>query len=174
MPPSLALLLWFVLILGLLWFDPAKEAKVSGALWVPLAWMFFMGSRAPSQWLGVGSAGGMAQSFEEGDPLNRAFYLLLLILSVAILVSRSFRFRNFFARNQALTLFVFYGLLSILWSDFPFPAFKKWFRDLGDYSLVLVVLSDRHPLEAVRTLLRRLGYFLIPLSVLLIKYFLKK
>lgn len=156
---------------GLLWFDPAKDTKVSAALWVPLAWMFFMGSRAPSQWLGLGGSGGVAQSFEEGDPLNRAFYLLLLVLSIAILVSRSFRFGNFFAKNQALTLFLFYALLSVLWSDFPFPAFKKWFRDLGDYSLVLVVLSDRHPLEAVRTLLRRLGYFLIPLSVLLIKYF---
>ena len=84
MPPSLALLLWFVLLVGLFRFDPAKETKVSGALWVPLTWMFFMGSRAPSQWLGVSSAGGMAQSFEEGNPLNRAFYLMLLILSVAI------------------------------------------------------------------------------------------
>jgi O-antigen ligase len=37
--------------------------------------------------------------------------------------------------------------------------------------MVLVVLSDPRPLEAVSTLLRRLGYLLIPLSVLLIKYF---
>jgi exopolysaccharide production protein ExoQ len=171
MPPSLALLLWFILLVGLLWFDPAKETKVSAALWVPVAWMFFMGSRAPSQWLGVGSAGGMAQSFEEGDPLNRAFYLMLFILSIVILVSRSFRWGKFFAKNQALTAFLLFALVSVLWSDFPFPSFKKWFRDLGDYSLILVILSDRHPFEAVRTVLRRLGYLLIPLSVLLIKYF---
>jgi exopolysaccharide production protein ExoQ len=171
MPPSLALLLWFVLLVGLLWFDPAKETKVSGALWVPLAWMFFMGSRAPSQWLGVGSAVGMAESLAEGDPLNRAVVLVLFFLSIAILVSRSFRWGNFFARNWALIAFLLFALASVLWSDFPFPAFKKWFRDLGNYSMVLVVLSDRRPREAVSTLLRRLGYLLIPLSVVLIKYF---
>jgi exopolysaccharide production protein ExoQ len=171
MPPSLALLLWFILLVGLLWFDPTKETKVSGALWVPLAWMFFMGSRGPSQWLGVQSAVGMADSLEQGDSLNRAVYVVLFFLSIAILVSRSFRWGNFFAKNRALTAFLLYALVSVLWSDFPFPAFKKWFRDLGDYSLVLVVLSDRRPREAVCTLLRRLGYLLIPLSIVLIKYF---
>ena len=37
--------------------------------------------------------------------------------------------------------------------------------------MILVVLSDPRPLEAVRTLLRRLCYLLIPLSILLIKYY---
>jgi O-antigen ligase len=37
--------------------------------------------------------------------------------------------------------------------------------------MVLVVISDARPLAAVGTLLRRLGYLLIPLSVVLIKYF---
>jgi exopolysaccharide production protein ExoQ len=172
MPPFLALILCFILVAGLFWYDAAQEVKVSGALWVPLTWMFFMGSRGPSQWLGTTpGAGGIAQALEEGDPLNRAIYLGLLFLSIVILVSRSFRWGDFFARNRALTVFLLFALASFLWSDFPFPAFKKWFRDLGDYTIVLVVLSDLHPLEAVSTLLRRLGYLLIPLSVVLIKYF---
>jgi exopolysaccharide production protein ExoQ len=128
MPPSLALLLWFVLLVGLLWFDPAKEAKVSGALWLPLAWMFFMGSRGPSLWIGgtvALRAGGMAEALEEGDPLNRTVYLVLFFLSIAILVSRSFRWGNFFARNWALTTFLLFALASVLWSDLPFPAFKN-------------------------------------------------
>ena len=61
--------------------------------------------------------------------------------------------------------------MSVFWSDFPFVSFKRWFRDLGNYLVILVVLSDPHPLEAVRTLLRRLCYLLIPLSILLIKYY---
>jgi len=36
MPPFLALLLWLVLLLGLLRYDPAKDAGTSAALWVPL------------------------------------------------------------------------------------------------------------------------------------------
>ena len=95
----------------------------------------------------------------------------MLFLGIAILVSRSFRWGNFFRQNWALTAFVLFALVSVVWSDFPFPAFKKWFRDLGNYVMVLVVITDPLPLEALSTLLRRLGYLLVPLSVVLIKYF---
>jgi O-antigen ligase len=61
--------------------------------------------------------------------------------------------------------------MSVLWSDFPFVSFKRWFKDLGNYLVILVVLSDPHPLEAVQTLFRRLSYLLIPLSLVLIKYY---
>lgn len=171
MPPHLALSIWLVLLLVLFWLDPAKDTKVSVALWVPLIWMFFLGSRGLSIWLGTSTATGIAQSLEEGDPLNRAVELGLVLLAVGILVSRSFRWGEFFARNWALTAYLLFALVSVVWSDFPFPAFKKWFRDLGNYAVILVVLSDPQPLEAVRTVLRRLGYLLIPLSVVLIKYF---
>ena len=69
-------------------------------------------------------------------------------------------------------VFLLFALLSVLWSDFPLVALKRWFRDLGNYLVILVVLSDPRPLEAVRALLRRLCYLLIPLSILLVKYYL--
>lgn len=50
-------------------------------------------------------------------------------------------------------------------------AVKRWFRDLGNYLVLLIPLSDRLPYEAVVAVLRRLCYILISLSVLLIKYF---
>jgi len=178
MPPTLALILWFVLLLALFAFDSANEAKISAALWVPVTWMFFMGSRSLSQWLAgndvmmVGGAGAsVALGLEEGNPLNRTVELVLLSLGVAILVSRSFRWGVFFTRNWALTVYVLFALVSVLWSDLPFAAFKKWFRDLGDYVMILVVLSHPHPLGALSTLLRRIGYLLIPLSVVFVKYF---
>jgi exopolysaccharide production protein ExoQ len=175
MPSSLALFLWFVLLVGLFWLDPAKEAKVSGALWVPLTWTFFLATRSPSMWLGwktvAGGLAGAAESLQEGDPLNRTVESVLLLLAISILVSRSFRWGDFFVRNRVLTAYLLFALVSVLWSDFPVPAFKRWFRDLNSYVMVLVVVSDPRPLEAVRTLLRRLGYLLIPLSVVLVKYF---
>jgi len=175
MPPDVALFLWFVLLLALFAFGSAREPKVSAALWVPVTSMFFMGSRQPTQWLSgniaAGGGAGGPEALAEGDPLNRTVSLVLLVLGIAILVSRSFRWGDFFARNRVLTAYLLFALVSVVWSDLPFPAFKKWFRDLGNYVMVLVVLSDPHPLEAVSTLLRRLGYLLIPLSVVLIKYF---
>jgi O-antigen ligase len=174
MPADVVVLLWFVLLLALFAFDPAHEPKVSWALWLPLTWMFFLGSRQPSQWLsGNVSTGGaiVAQALAEGNPLNRTCELVLVLLGIAVLVSRSFHWGDFFGRNRVLTAYILFALASVFWSDFPFAAFKKWFRDLGNYLMVLVVLTDRRPLQAVSTLLRRLGYLLIPLSVVLIRYF---
>ena len=86
-------------------------------------------------------------------------------------MSRSFNWGSFFSRNLALMAFLSFALVSVCWSDFPFVALKRWFRDLGSYLVILVVLSDPRPLEAVRTVLRRLSYLLIPLSILLNKYY---
>jgi O-antigen ligase len=170
MPPLLALLLWFILLVGLWCFDPAKGPKTSAALWVPLIWLFIVGSRLPSQWLS-GDTGQAAAALEEGNLLDRSIFLILILLAVGILTSRSFKWGAFFAHNSALTAFLCFALLSACWSDFPFIAFKRWFRDLGNYVVILVVLSDPRPLEAFRTLFRRLCYLLIPLSIVIVKYF---
>src|SRR5216683_1043124 len=170
MPPSIALLVWFVLLVALFRFDPAKYPGSSLALWVPLIWIFIVGSRLPSQWLGL-QVGSANQALENGNPLDRTIFFLLIVLAIAVLVVRGFNWGGFFARNIFLVAFLFFALLSVLWSDFPFVSFKRWFRDLGNYLVILVVVSDPNPLEAARTLLRRFCYLLIPLSILLIKYF---
>lgn len=170
MPPSVALLVWLVLLLALLRFDPARVPTTSFALWLPVTWMFIVASRLPSQWLG-GSIGSAAQAFEEGNSLDRSFFLILIVLAIAVLFARSFQWFSFFSQNLALTAFIFFALLSVLWSDFPFVSFKRWFRDLGHYLMILVVLTDPVPLEAIRTFFRRVSFLLLPLSILLIKYY---
>ncbi len=171
MPPIVALLFYFVFVLGLLRYDPVKDSHTSPALWVPLSWMFFTGSRLPAQWLGDPAGGAAAQAFQEGNLLDRSIFFGLIVLSIIILMARPFSFGAFFSRNIALMALLLLALVSVAWSDFPMIAFKRWFRDLGNYLVVLVVLSDPHPFEAVLTLLRRLFFLLIPLSVVLIKYY---
>jgi O-antigen ligase len=133
--------------------------------------MFILASRLPSQWLIGPSAPTLREATQEGNPVDRSIFLVLILLAIGVLVSRSFKWGAFFARNAALTAFLAFALVSVCWSDFPFIAFKRWFRDFGNYLVILVVLSDARPLEAVGTLLRRLGYLLVPLSIVLIKYF---
>src|ERR1700744_342080 len=101
MPPTVALLLCISLVLVLVCFDPTRDRKVSGALWVPIIFMFFMGSRQPTQWLSgnIATGGvGAAAALMDGDPLNRTVSSVLLFMGVAILMSRSFRWGEFFAR----------------------------------------------------------------------------
>lgn len=171
MPPFLALLLCLVFLWWLLRHDPAEKSNTSWALWVPLIWIFIIASRLPSQWFGGGQTESVFEALQEGNPLDRTVFAVLILLAVGILISRSFSWSNFFARNLFLTAFLLFALLSVFWSDFSFVAFKRWFRDLGAYLVILVVLTDRRPLEAVCTLLRRLCYLLIPVSLLLIKYY---
>jgi exopolysaccharide production protein ExoQ len=170
MPPTLALSIWFVLLIALFWFDPARERKTSTALWIPLVWFFLLGSRTPAMWLGVSPSGGM-QALEEGSPLDRTVFSAMALACFLILISRSFPWQEFVLRNLAFVSFLVFALLSVVWSDFPLATFKKWFRDMGVYMAVLVILSDPRPLEAVRMILRRVSYLLIPLSIVLVKYY---
>jgi exopolysaccharide production protein ExoQ len=170
MSPLVALSLWFILLIGLLYLDPAKTRRTSLALWIPVIWIFIVGTRLPSQWFG-GKLEMASQGLEEGNSFDRIVYCIFILLAIGILASRSFKWGDFFTRNLALTAFIVFALVSMLWSDFPFVSFKRWFRDLGNYLVVLVALSDPFPFEAVRTLLRRLCYLLIPLSILIIRYY---
>jgi exopolysaccharide production protein ExoQ len=171
MSSSLALFAWLVLLLALLRLDPARYAKTSAAMWVPVAWIFIAGSRLPSQWLSGAVGGQSIQALEEGNPLDRAVYVVLILLAIGILASRAFKWSSFFANNQALSAFVFFGFVSVFWSDYPFVTFKHWFRDLGNYLVILVALSDPRPLDAITMVVRRVCYLLIPLSIVLVKYF---
>jgi len=129
-----------------------------------------MASRSPAQWLGLVPTSA-ATAFEEGSPLDRGFYLVLIGLALWILARRQFNWRDVFARNAALTSFLLFALASVVWSDFPFITFKRWIRDLGGYLMVLVVLSDPRPVDAISLVIRRLSYVLLIFSVVFIKYY---
>src|SRR6516225_9496621 len=109
MPPTLALILWLLLLLALFRFDPAKDPDTSLALWVPLIWIFIIASRLPSQWL-RSQMGTAAQAFEEGNPLDRTIFFLFIVLAASILISRAFPWGLFFIRNFVLIAFLLYAL----------------------------------------------------------------
>src|SRR5690606_35382304 len=104
MPSAIALALLVVFAICLFCFDPAKDRGVSKALWVPLVWMFIMGSRLPSQWLGGGIVGIRAGTLEEGNAFDRSIWLVLIFLAAGILLSRSIKWGDLLNRNAALVL----------------------------------------------------------------------
>lgn len=70
-----------------------------------------------------------------------------------------------------MLLFLFYCAVSTAWSDYPDVAFKRWVRLLGDFIVVLIVLTDRDRLGAIKRVLSCVGIILFPLSILLNKYY---
>jgi exopolysaccharide production protein ExoQ len=169
MPPPVALLLCLCLIAWLFWRYPERKAGVSCALWIPLAWLFIVSSRAISVWLGVG--GAFSEDSPEGSPLDSLVFLALIIAGAMVLSRRRLDWATLFRQNQWLLIFFIYLGLSTLWSDYAFVAFKRWIKDVGNVIMVLVVVTDQNPIQAVRFLLARCCYLLLPLNVVFIKYF---
>ena len=170
MPPQLALLICILLIFYLFWMDRKKTEGVSSAIWIPFIWMFLSGSRYVSQWLNLGTP-NISGAILEGSPIDRAFFLLLIIAGVLILRQRRINWNALFTQNAWIWMYFVFGAVSFLWSDFPFLSFKRWIKALGNVVMVLVILTEQRPYEAIGTILKRLAFLLLPLSVLFIKYY---
>jgi len=103
--------------------------------------------------------------------MDRVVLFSLILVSFLILARRSFQWSSFFSHNVFLTLLLLYGLASFMWSDYSGIALKRWIRDLGNFLVILVIVSETHPAEALGAFFRRLFYLLMPLSILMIKYY---
>jgi len=112
-----------------------------------------------------------AQSYLDGSPLDRNVFLLLLIGGFFVLASRSKLAGPLFHTIHPVLFFYLYCAISIFWSEYPFVSFKHWLKGIGDVVMVLIVLTDPDPPAALRRLLSRVGFILLPISVLYIKYF---
>ena len=169
MPGQLAALIVVLGILGLLLRDPARPAHASLALWLPCLWLCVSGSRFVSQWLSPYGAG----SFDTGDgsPLDAAFFSLMLVAGIAVLVPRAQTVLRVLRDNPIVLAILVYALLSIAWSDFPVVSLKRYIKALGHPVMALIVVTDAAPGRALQLVLRRCAFVLLPLSILCIKYF---
>ena len=167
MPPTLALFLTIAFVVYLFRRDMRERPPVTGALWIPLVFMLIIGSRLASEWLGFGGATDLA----EGSPLDSAVFLALEIAGIVVLVQRRVSFSTVTTLNVAMTVFLAFGLISIVWSDFPYVAFKRWFKVLMHPIMVLVLATEPDPREALIRLIKRAAYVLVPFSIMLIKYY---
>jgi len=172
MPPSVALAVCAVGVGGLFWLDRDRDARPSPALWIPVIWLLIASSRMVSQWLNAGVLEfDNPEQYLEGSPLDRAVFAVLIAGGVAVLAARGRRTGQLLVRNWPLLLFFLYALVSVTWSDFPYVAFKRWTKAIGNLVMVMVVLTDPQPAAALRRFLTRAGFILVPASVLMIKYF---
>ena len=171
MQPKIALLLCIIFTAYLLKLDHKRSSGVSYALWIPAIWMMISGSRMISLWFTQGSDNISSASYIEGSPIDRMIYIVLIIVAGIVLFQRNVKWTAIFNNNRWIMLLYVYGGISILWSDFPLVSLKRHLKDIGYLLMVLVVLTDRYPAEAVTALIRRFTYILVPLSLILYKYY---
>jgi exopolysaccharide production protein ExoQ len=172
LPPKVAALLTVAFIVFLFRRDIREKPNVSGALWLPLIWLMIGCSRGLSQWLNIfGLPVAGASSLEEGSPLDAWFFFALIAAGFYVLNQRQVRLSEIIRNNGWLIAFLLYCFISIAWSDFPFVAFKRWIKVLGHPIMALIVLTEPDAEEALRRLMKRCAYIVVPVSILFIKYY---
>jgi O-antigen ligase len=170
MPPALATVLFFGLIILLLAKDHESRADFSPGLWIALIWVAILGSRPISLWVGGGLIVNKVDDYVEGSPLDRLVYLSLIVAGLLVLAGRGFRWSQAISANKVLFLLYGYFAISSLWSIYPGVSFKRCVKDMGNLVIVMVIISEKDPLAAARSVFVLIAYVFTPLSVLFIKY----
>jgi len=170
MPPQLALLLVALFVPVLLRLSRYSQPTVSQWLWIPTIWIAIMGSRMLSQWFTSSPDRGI-DAYTDGSPIDRNIFLFLIVAAAIAVFQRRNRLAGLISRNAALCMFLVYCGISIAWSDFPTVSIKRYVKDLGDVLMVLVILTEASPVEAISSVVKRCAYTLIPMSIVLYKYY---
>lgn len=165
----IATVVYCIGIIGLFVLNRDKKAETSKALWIPVIWLMIIGSRAVSSWFESGPT--VAVQYQEGSPIDAAIFGALELAAIGVLAKRRKQVSRFLVNNWPILLFLVFCLVSTLWSDYGFISFKRWTKSVGDYAMVLVVLTDANPIAATKRFLTRVGFVLIPVSILFIKYY---
>jgi exopolysaccharide production protein ExoQ len=171
MPRQFALLLCIGLIWWLFRCDKRLRKLPSTALWVPALWLGILGCRPLSYWMGLAGWQTGGANNQEGNPLDLAFFLGLMIAATIILVRRKVNWQGFVFQNKVLVLTYVFLALSATWAEEGFPTLKRSIKDFGCVLVALVLHSEKSPFEAIKIICVRLSYLLFPLSVLFIKYY---
>jgi exopolysaccharide production protein ExoQ len=167
---QVATLAYAIGMAGLFLLNRERSVRTSKALWLPVVWLLINSSRPVSVWLGI-APNSSNDLYLDGSPLDRNVYLTLVVIGVIILWGRQVSVIRCLRANQAVIAFFLYCAVSSIWSDHPDVALKRWIKAAGEVVMVLITLTDREPLEAVKRVLTRAGFILIPASILLIKYY---
>lgn len=170
MPPRVAAFLTMVFILFLFIRESRKKVNVSSALWLPVMWMTITGTRFVGQWVNLGSSADDGTG-TEGSTIDALYFLILIITGICALAQRRVLIGEILRNNRWLTVFFVYCFLSITWSDFPFIAFKRYIKIFGHPVMALIIITDPDPSSALRTVMKRCAFLMMPLSVLFIKYY---
>ncbi len=166
---GISLVVCFTLVLWLIRKDMAIRRFPSTALWVPALWLFILASRPVSFWLrslGIGPG-----SAEERGPADQIFYFGLILVALLILINRRVNWGEFLFSNKALILIYVYLAASAVWAPSGTSVLIRLAKDFGHVLMALILLTEEDSWLAIRAVFVRLSYVILPLSLVLMKYF---
>jgi exopolysaccharide production protein ExoQ len=161
MPPLLASVICYSFVAWAFLWDAKAHPEENRTLWIPTIWFMRCGSRGVDAWFG---------GLEDGrfDPV---FVAVMFVVGIIVLARRPVQWAPFVSHNLALFLFYAYLVVSTFWADELENPIIKIFRPLTDLFMALIIVTERDPRDAIITVFRRTAILLIPISILLIKYY---
>lgn len=173
MPPLLALFFGTVFVIIAFRSDRKLSFVPDKELFWPTLWYLVVASHPLGFWLmhwGIPLPGG-GDDPTEGSLADRLFYGVLMVIGLRILARRNFNWGSLLRNNPWLTALVAFMAVSIVWSQFPFVSFKRYIKVIGSITMAMVVLTSESPLESILTVLRRVLYIHLPMSIICTRYF---
>jgi exopolysaccharide production protein ExoQ len=166
---ELAIAVCCIGVAGLFYLNRDRSVRKSKALWLPVVWISLAGSRGVSEWFGLGSPTTLKGTLE-GSPVDAAVLGVLVLMGVIVLLGRRRKTSVYLGVMLPIVVYSLYCAGSVAWAAYPLPALKRWMKDVGDVAMVLIVATDPRPIEAVRRIFTRVGFILLPFSIVLIRY----
>jgi exopolysaccharide production protein ExoQ len=172
MPPKLAFAIGLLLVGYMyLWVERKRAANVSAVLFWPLLWYVLAASRSVAVWLYCMGIPLPIGADSNGNIIDRSVYFFLCLIGIIILLRRNLDWVSLRRENRWLILLFVFMFISVVWSGYNWISFKRAVKSFAAVTMALTVLTDKDPIEAIETVIRRGAYLLIPLSIIVIKYF---
>src|SRR4051812_33741896 len=106
---ALAFPIWLIGTAILFYLNRDGSGKTSKALWLPIIWVSIVGSRPMSFWLGgVGEVS--VDATLEGNSLDAAIFLMLIVAGLTVLLRRKPAIRAFVSTSKPLIIYFTYCL----------------------------------------------------------------
>lgn len=103
--------------------------------------------------------------------MDALFFMVMIFAALVVLARRRVVWSRLISENWAMVLFYGFVLLSVLWAYSPLVSFKRWVKEIGNIFVLLVMLTEVDPQQALRAVFFRCGCVLIPLSLIFIRWF---
>lgn len=146
-------------------------AKRRWGLWIPALWYAAVATRGLTGWGPRERFSSLTFDYAKGSPLDRNFFLALIILAAITLYRRKIPWRRIIRSNRWLFWALVLCAVSILWSGFPVVALKRVVKLVGSVLVAMVVLTELPVADSISTVLRRVLLLHIPADIILVKYF---
>ena len=103
--------------------------------------------------------------------MDALFHYAMLTAGLLVLINRQVSLSEVLQRNGWIVAFTAYSFISIAWSDDPLITFKRCTKLFLHPVMALIILTEPDFEEALTQLMKRCAYVVVPISILLIRYY---